>query len=178
MDCSMPGFPVHHQLLKLTQPHVHYVGDAIKLPYPLLSPSPPALNLSQHQGLFQWSALCIRWPKYCSFIISISPSNEYSQLISFRIDLYHLLTVQWTFKSLLQHHSLKVSILWCSAFFILSSSHIQHDYWKSHSFHLGTKSQPRLTDWACMQHITLEASGILVIKFWERKHCYIKILHL
>ena len=84
MDCSTPGFPVH-QLSELTQTCVHWVGDAIQSSHPLPSPSPPAFNLSQHQGLFQW-VLHIRWSKYWSFSFSVSPSNEHSGLISFRID--------------------------------------------------------------------------------------------
>ena len=80
------------------------------------------------------SVLCIRWPKYWSFSFSISPSNEYSGLICFRIDWFDLLAVQWTLKSLLQHHSSKASILQCSAFFIVQLSHFTHDYWKNHSF--------------------------------------------
>ena len=87
MDYNTPGFPVHHQLTELTQTHVHWVSDAIQLSHPLSSPSPPTLDLSQHQGLFQWvCSFCIRWPKYWSFSFNISPSNEYSGLISFRID--------------------------------------------------------------------------------------------
>ena len=86
MDCSMPGFPVHHQLPELAQTYVHRVGDAIRPSRPLSSLSPPAFNLSQHQGLFHELALHIRWPKFWSFRFSISPSNEYSGLISFRID--------------------------------------------------------------------------------------------
>ena len=82
----MPGFPVHHQLLELAQTHVHQVSDAIRPSYPLSSPSPPAFNLSQYQGLFQWVSSCIRWPKYWSFSFSISPSNEYLGLISFKTD--------------------------------------------------------------------------------------------
>ena len=93
MDYNTPGFPVHHQLPELTQTHVHWVSDAIQLSHPLSSPSPPTLNLSQHQGLFQWvCSFCIRWPEYWSF--SISPSNEYSGLISFRMDWLDLLAVQ------------------------------------------------------------------------------------
>ena len=82
MDCSTPGFSAHHQLLELTLTHVHLVSDAIWPSHPLSSPSPPAFNLSQYQGLFQWVSFCIRWPKYWSFSFSISPSNEYSELIS------------------------------------------------------------------------------------------------
>ena len=101
MDCSMPGYPVHHQLSELTHTDVHWVSDAIQPSHPLSSPSLPALNLSQHQGLYNESALRIRWPKYWSFSFSTSPSNEYSTLISFRIDWLDLLTVQGTLKSLL-----------------------------------------------------------------------------
>ena len=85
-------------------------------------PYPPALNLSRYQGLFQGVSLRIRWPKYWSFSFSISPSNEYSGLISFRMDWWDLLAVQGTLKSLLQHHSSKASILWHSAFFMVQLS--------------------------------------------------------
>ena len=88
--------------------------------HPLSSPSPPAFNLAQHQGL----PLRIRWPEDWSFSFSISPSHEYAGLISFRMDWLDLLAVQGTLKSLLQHHSSKVSILWCSAFFIVQPSHL------------------------------------------------------
>ena len=124
MDCSMPGLPVQHQLPEFTQTHVHWVGDAIQPSHPLSSPSPPAFNLSQHPGLvFSESVLLIRWPKHWSFSFSISPSNEYSGLISFRMYWLDLLAVQGTLKSLLQHHSSKASILWHSAFFIVQLSH-------------------------------------------------------
>ena len=123
MDHSTPGLPVHHQLLESTRTHVHRVNDAIQPSHPLSSPSPLALNLSQHQGLFQWSALHIRRPKYWSFIFNISPSNEHPGLISFRMDWLDLLAVRGTRKSLLQHHSSKASILWHSAFFIVQLSH-------------------------------------------------------
>ena len=119
MDWSMPGLPVHHQLPEFTQTHIHWVGDVIQPSHPLSSPCPPAFNLAQHQGLFLWSVLCMRWPKCWSFSFSISPSNEYSGLISFRMDWLDLLAVQGTFQSLLQHHSSKASILRCSAFFIV-----------------------------------------------------------
>ena len=95
MNRSMPGLPVHHKLLEFTQTHVQRVGDAIQPSHPLLSPSPPALNLSQHQGLLKnESALHIRWPKYWSFSFNISPSNEHPGLISFRMDWLDLLAVQ------------------------------------------------------------------------------------
>ena len=103
MDCSTPGCPVHHQCLEPSQTHVHWVSDAIQPFHPLLSPSPPDFILSQHQGLFKWVIFPVRWPKYWSFSFSISPSNEYSGLISFRMDWLDLLAVQGTLKSLLQH---------------------------------------------------------------------------
>ena len=123
MDCSSPGLPVHHQLQEFTQTHVQWVGDAIQTSHPLSSASPPALNLSQHQVFSNESALHIRWPKYWSFSFNISPSNEYSGLISFRMDWLDLLAVQGTLKSLLQHHSSKASVLQHSAFFIAQLSH-------------------------------------------------------
>ena len=119
----MAGFPVHQQLPEFTQTQVHRVSDTIQPSHPLLSPSPPAFNLSQHQGLFSESVLYIRWPNYWSFSFSISPSNEYSGLISFRTDRLDLLAVQGTLKSLLQHRSSKASILQSSAFFIVQLSH-------------------------------------------------------
>ena len=123
MDCSMPGLLVHHQLPELTQTHVHRVGDAIQPSHPLSSPSPPTFSLSQHQGLSQW-VLCIRWPKHWSFSFSIRPSNEYSGLISFRMNWLDLIVVRGTLKSLLQYHSSKASVLWCSAFFLVQLSHL------------------------------------------------------
>ena len=122
MDCSMPGFPVLHYLLEFLQTHVYWVGDAIQPSHPLLSPSPPAFSHSQ--VFSNESDLHIRWPKYCSFSFSISPSNECLGLISFRIDWFDLLAVQGTLKSLLQHHSSKVSILQHSAFFMVQRSHL------------------------------------------------------
>ena len=122
MDCSTPGFLVHHQLPELTHTHVHRVSDAIQPSHPLLSPS-PAFSLSQYQGFSSESPLPIRWPKYWSFIFSISLPNEYSELISFRMDWFDLLTVQRTLKSLFQRHSSKELILWHSAFFMVQLSH-------------------------------------------------------
>ena len=127
----MPGFPVHHQLLELTQTQVHQVSDAIQLSHPLSSPSPPTFNPSQHQGFFSNESVPhIRWPEYWSFNFIISPANEYSGLISFRMDWFDLPAVQGTLKSLLQHHSSKVSILWHSAFFMVQLTAI-HDHWKN-----------------------------------------------
>ena len=104
MDCSMPGLPVHHQLLEFTQIHVHRVGDAIHClilcrPLLLLPSIFPSIRVFSKQ-----SALCNRWPKYWSFSFRISPSNEYLGLISFRMDWLDLPAVQGTVKSLLQHH--------------------------------------------------------------------------
>ena len=109
--------------------------DVIQPSHPLLPPSPPAFNLSQHQGLFHESALRIRWPKYWCFSFSISPSSEDSELISFRIDWFDLLAVQETLKSLLQHQSSKASIssLVLSVLYGPTLTSI-HDYWKNHSF--------------------------------------------
>ena len=123
MNRSMPGLPVHHHLLEFTQTHVHQVSDAIQPPHPLLSPSLPAPNLSQHQSLYNESTRCMRWPKYWSFSFSISPFNEHPGLISFKMDWLDLLVVQGTLQSLLQHHSSKASILRHSAFFTVQLSH-------------------------------------------------------
>ena len=123
MYYSTPGFPVHHQLLEPTQTHVHWVGDAIRPSCPLLFPSPPALVFPSIRICSNESVLHIRWPKYWSFSLSISLSNEYSRLISFRIDWFDLLAVQGTLKILLQHHSSKATILQHSPFFIVQLSH-------------------------------------------------------
>ena len=123
MDCSTPGLPVHHQLPELSQTRVHWVGDVTQPSHPLSSPSPPAFSLSSIRVFSNESTLCMRWPKYWSFSFSISPSNEYSGLISFRMDWLALLAVQRTLKSLLQCHSSKASILRCSTFFIAQLSH-------------------------------------------------------
>ena len=94
MGCSTPSFPVHHQLPELTQTHVHRVSDAIQPSHPLLSSSPPAFNLPQHQGLFQRVSSSHQVAKVLEFQHNISPSNEYSGLISFRMDWFDLLAVQ------------------------------------------------------------------------------------
>ena len=111
MDCSMPGFPVHHQLLELTQTHIHRGGDAIQLSHPLWSLSPPTFNFPSIRVFSRESVIRIRWPKYCSFSFNISPSSEHPGLISFRMNWLDLLSVQGTLKSFLQHHSSKASIL-------------------------------------------------------------------
>ena len=121
MDCSTPGFPVHHQLLEFAQTHVHRVGDAIQPSHPLSSPFLLPSIFPSIRVFSNESVLHIRWSQYWSF--SFSPFNEYSGLISFRMDWLDLLAVQGTLKSLLQHHSSKVSILQHSAFFIVQLSH-------------------------------------------------------
>ena len=119
MECSTPGFPVLHYLSEFAQTHVCWVSDAIYLIlcHPLLLLS----TLPSIRVFFSESALCIKWPRYWSF--SVSPSNEYSGLISFGIDWSDLLAVQGTLQSFLQHHNLKASILWRSAFFMVQLSH-------------------------------------------------------
>ena len=132
MNGSTPGLPVHHQLLEFTQTHVHRVGDAIQPSHPLSSPS-PAPNPSQHQGLFQWVRFSHQLAKYWSYSFSISPSDEYSGLISFRMDWMDLFAVQGIqefsptpqFKST---NSLALSFLYNPT---LTSI---HDYWGNHSF--------------------------------------------
>ena len=136
MDCRMPGFPIHHQFPELAQIHVHQVGDPIQPTHPLSAPSLPAFNLSQHQSLFKWVSSSHQVPKYWHFSFSISPFNEYSELISFRMYWLDLLAVQGTLKSLLQHPSSKASILQCSAFFIVQllkwlRSHIHSGFFTS-----------------------------------------------
>ena len=136
MDCSTPGLLIHHQLLKLSQTHVHWVSDAIQPSHPLSSPFLlPSIFLSIRDFSTE-SALHIRWPNYWSFSFSISPSSEYSGLNSFRIDWLDLLAVHRALKSLLQHHYSKASILRCSAFFIVQLSHPElpeyHQSWSSH----------------------------------------------
>ena len=120
----MPGLPVHHQLLEITQTHVHWVDDVIQQSHTLSALSPPYFNLSQHQTLFQWVISSHQWPKYWIFSFSISSSNEYSGLTSFRMDWIDLLVAHGTLKNLLQHHSSKASILRCSPFFIVKFSHL------------------------------------------------------
>ena len=111
-DCNMPCLPVLHHLLKIAQVHVHCTSDSIQSSYPLMPSSPSTLNLSQHQGLFsKVLTVHFRWPKYWNFKFSISPSNAYSRLISLKIDWFDLLAVQRTLNSILQHHTLKASIL-------------------------------------------------------------------
>ena len=127
MDCSTPGFPVHHQLSELAQTHVYSNAIASVMSSNHLILCCPLLLLPSifHsiRVFSNESVLHIRWPKYWSFSFNISPSNEYPGLISFRMDWLDLLAVQGTPRSLLQHHSPKASILQCSAFLIVQLSH-------------------------------------------------------
>ena len=118
---STPGFSVHHQLPEFIQTHVHWVGDAIQPchnPLLLLSSFFPNIRIFSSE-----SVLHIRWQRYWSLSFNISPSNEHPGLIFFRGDWFYLRAVQGTLKSLLQHHSSKASILWCSAFLIVQLSY-------------------------------------------------------
>ena len=117
MDCSTPGFPVHYQLPEFAQTHVHWISDAIQPSHPLLFPSPPIFNPSQHQGLFHW----------------VSSLHQVAKVLEFQLQHQFF---QWIFRTdflFLQHHSLKASMLQHSAFFIVQLSSIG-DYWKNHSF--------------------------------------------
>ena len=121
MDCSTPGLPDPHHLLEFAQVCVHCIRDAVHPSHPLSSPSPPAFILPSNRVFSNESVLRIQWPKYWS--LSISPTNEYSGLISFRMDWVHLPAVQGTLKSLFQHHSSKASVFQHPAFFIVQLSH-------------------------------------------------------
>ena len=120
MNCNMPGFPIYQQPLELAKTHVHWVSDAIQPSHPLSLPSPPAFTLSQHQSLFQ---LVSSLHQVAKVLELQHQSFQYSGLISLRMDWLDLLVVQETLKSLLQHHSSRVSILWCSVFFMDQLSH-------------------------------------------------------
>ena len=123
MDCSAPGFLVHHQLPQLTQTHVHQVGDSIQSSHPLLFSLLLPSIFPRIRDFSNEKVLHIRWPKNWSLNFSISPSNDYSGLISFRMDWLDLFVVQGSLKSILQHKRSKASILWRSAFFMVQLSH-------------------------------------------------------
>ena len=170
MDCSMPVFPIHHQLPELTQIHAHWVGDAIQPFHPLSSPSPPAFNLSQHQGLFKWVSSLHQVAKVLEFQLQHQSFQWYSALISFRMDWLDLLVVQGTLKSLLQHHSSKASVLQCSVFFIAQLPHP----------HTTTGKTIALTRWTFVGKVTslrFNMLSRLVIAFLPRsKHLLISWL--
>ena len=133
MNHNTPGLPVHHQVLDFTQtmsiesvmPSSHLI---LCHPLLLLPPTPPSISVFSNE-----SALRIRWPKYWSFSFSISPSDEHPGLIFFRMEWLDLLADQGNLKSLLQHHSSKASILWCSTFVYSPTLTSIHDHWKNHS---------------------------------------------
>ena len=134
LDCNTPGFTALHYLLELAQTHIHWVRDAIQQshlyhPLLLLPSNFPSIRIFSNE-----SVLHIRWPNYWSFSFIISPSNEYLGLFSFRVNWFDLLAVQGTLKSLLQYHSSKASILWCSAYFMVQLSHSYMTTGKNHSF--------------------------------------------
>ena len=124
MPHSMPGFPVLHYLPEPAQTPVYWVGDVIQAYHPLIPASSPASIFPSIRVFSSELTLHIRWLKYWSFSFSINLSNEYSRLISFRIYWFDLLAIQGTLKSLLQHHNLKASVLWHSAFFMVQLSHL------------------------------------------------------
>ena len=164
MDCSTPGFPVHHQLPELSQTHVHRVGDAIQLSHPLsyllLPPSIfPSIRVFSNE-----SVLLIRWPQFCSFSFSISPSSEHPGLISFRMDWLDLLAVQGTLKGLLQPHSSKASILQRSAFFTVQLS-------QPHMTTGKTIALTRQTFVGKVMSLLLNMLSRLVITFLLRSKC-------
>ena len=123
MNCSMPGFPVHHHLPELAQTHFHQLGNAIQSSHPLSSPSSPASIFPSIRVFSNESILYIWWPEYWSFSFSISLFTEYSGLICFRNDWLDCLAVQGTLKSLFQNHNSKASIPWSSALFMVQFSH-------------------------------------------------------
>ena len=172
MNRSTPGLPVHHQLPEFTQTHIHRVRDAIQ-PSPLLSsPSPPALNPSQHQSLLQWVNSLHEVAKVLGFSFSIIPSKEIPGLISFKMDQLDLLAVQGTLKSLFQHHSLKASVFRHLAFFTVQLSHP----------YMTTGKTIALTRWTFVgkvMSLLLNMLSRLVITFLPRsKRLLISWLHL
>ena len=122
VDCSTPGLPVSHHLPEFAQVHVYCISDAVQGSHPLTPSSTSALNLPQYQGLFQWVDCLHQMNKILELQLQHQSFSEYSGLISLKIDWFDLLAVQGTYRSLFQHHSLKASILWCSAFFTVQLS--------------------------------------------------------
>ena len=164
MNCSTQVLPIHHHLPEPAQTHVHQCSDANQLSCPLSSPSLPVFNLPHIRVFSSELALRIRCPKYWSISFSISPSNEYSGLITFRMDWLDLLAVQGTLKNLLQHHSSKASILRCSASFIVQLSHP----------YMTTGKTIALTRWTFVGKVTsllLNMVSRLVIAFLPRSKC-------
>ena len=164
MNCSTPGILVQHQHLEFTQTHVHWVDDAIQPSNPLLSPSPPAFNLSQNQGLFQWVSSSHQVAKVLDFQLQHESFQWSPRLISFRMDWLDLLAVQGTLKSLFQHHNSKSSILRCSAFFTVQLSHPYMTTGK-------TLALTRGTFFGKVMSLLLNMLSRLVITFLPRSKC-------
>ena len=164
MNRSTPGLPVHHHLLEFAQTHVHWVGDAIQASHPLLSPSPPAFNLSQHEGLFQWVSSSHQLAKVLEFQLQHQSFQWIFRTGFFRMDWLDLLAIQGTLKCLIQHHSSKTSILQRSDFFIVQLSHP----------HMTTRKTIALTRWPFVgkvMSLLLNMLSRLVITFLPRsKH--------
>ena len=134
MNCSTPGFSVLHYLPEFAQTHVHWISDAIQPSHPLSPPSPPALNLSQHQGLLKWISSCIRWPKYWSYsisqsVLSMNIQGWFPLGLTGLISLLSKRLSKVFSRTKLQKHQFfsAQSSLW-------SNSHIFYDYWQNHSF--------------------------------------------
>ena len=164
MDCRTPGLPVHHQLQEFTQTQVHRVGDAFQPSDPLSSPLFPTSVFPSIRVFSNESVLHIRQPKYWSLSFSISLSNEYSGLISSRMDCLNLLAVQGTLKSILQHHGSKASVLQRSAFFIVQLSNP----------YMTTGKTIALTRWTIVGQVmslVFNMLPILVITFLPRSKC-------
>ena len=164
MNHSTPGLPVHYHLPELTLTHAHRVGDAIQLSHPLLSPSPPAPIPPSIRVFSNELTFLMRWPKYWSFSFIISPSNEHPKLVSFSVDWLDLLAAQGTLKSLLQHHSSKASIFWCSAFLTVQLSHP----------YMTTGKTIALTRWTFIGKVMslfFNMLSMLVIAFLPRSKC-------
>ena len=160
MDCSMPGFSVYHQHSELSQTHVHWVSDAIQPSQPLLSPSVPAFNLSQHQDVFQW----VSSSHHVAKVLELQPQHQTFQWMlrtSFRTHWFDLLAVQETLKSLIQHHNSKASILWHSSFFMIQPSHL----------FMTTEKTKTLTRWTFVgkvMSLLFNMMSIFVIAFLSR----------
>ena len=164
MNCSMPGLSVYHQLLEFTQTHVHRVGGAIQPSHPLSSPSPPAPNPSQHQGLFQWVSTSQKGRQSIgvSPSASVLPKNIRTDFL--KMNWLDLLVIQGTLKSLLQHHSSKVSIPQHSAFFIVQLSHLYMTAGK-------TITLTRWTFVGKVMSLLFNKLSMLVITFLPRSKC-------
>ena len=164
MDCSTPGLPVHQQLPEFTQTHVHWVSDAIQPSHPLSSPSPPIVNLSQHQGLFKWVSSSHQVAKVLEFQLQHQFSKWTPRTDLLWDGLVVSPWVQGTLKSLVQHHSSKASVLQHSAFFIAQLSHP----------YMTTGKTIALTRWTFVGKVIsllFNMLSMLVIAFLPRSKC-------